>query len=202
MTDATIETRSGRECRRRHAGHIRNTPVGDHDQTPGETEPVSGAGYRTVVGQVLGDLLEPTSDDPIEWLQEEEGLANAVEQLPGRITAGQVRQLVREEAFPTFEGEIADALGTADLGLSDARGKGHCNGWRSAQPDCPAQTHGSGQAVEEPSRGTKTARLQQSSEIEDRAAEDQQCQHRPEAPQRKQGHRPDPTRRTVGGGGG
>jgi hypothetical protein len=176
--------------------------MGHHHQTPGETEAVSGAGDRAIVGQMLCNLFQAASDDSVERLQEEDGFTESVEELPGRIAAGQVGQLVREEAFLMNEGEIANALWTADLGLSDARGKGHCNGWRSAQPKCPAQTHGSGQAIEEPSRGTKAARLQQPSEIQDRAAEDQQRQRRPQNPQREQGHRPDLARRSVVVGGG
>ena len=133
MADATIETRAGRKGRRRYSGRIRYTPVGDHDQTPGESEAVAGAGYRALVGQVLGDLFEPAPDDPVEWLQEEDGFTNSVDELPGGVTAGEVGQLVREEAFLMLEGEIADPLGTADLGPFDARGKGNRNRRRCAQ---------------------------------------------------------------------
>ena len=174
MSDSAVETRAGCKGRRRHSGSIRDAPVCDHHQTPGETETVPGASDGAFVGQMLRDLLEPAPDEPVEWLQEEKGLANAVKQLPRWITAYQVGQLVCEEAFLVFEGEIADPLGAADFRLSDARGKGHWDSCRSAQPNGPAQTHGGGQPVEEPSRGTKAARLQQPSEIQNRSAEDQQ----------------------------
>ncbi len=124
--------------------------MGDDYETPSETESVAGTGHGTFVGQMFCDLLEPSPDDPIEWLQEEDGLTEPVEKLPGRITAYQVGQLMCVEAILVFEGEIADPLGAADFRLSDARGKGHCDSCRSAQPNGPAQTHGGGQPVEEP----------------------------------------------------
>jgi len=164
--------------------------VGDHHQAAGETDPVAGAGYRAVVGQVFGDLFEPAPDEAVEWLQEEDGFTESVEELPGRIAAGQVGEFVREEALLMFEGEIADPLGTADLRLSDARGKGHCDGRRRAQSNRLSQTHGCGQAVEEAPRGTKATRFEEPSEIDNRATEDQQCQKRSEAPQGEQSHRP------------
>ena len=76
--------------------------MGDDYETPSETESVAGAGHGTFVGQMFRDLLEPASDEPIEWLQEEDGLTEPVEKLPGRIMAGQVSQLVREEALLMF----------------------------------------------------------------------------------------------------
>jgi hypothetical protein len=133
MTDTTIETGAGRERRCRHSGRVRNAPVGDHYQTTGQTETVSGAGHRAVVGQMLCDFFEPAPDKPIEWLQEEDGLTESVEELPARITAGQVGQLVREETFLMLVGEIFDPFRTADLRPSNARGKGHCDGRRGAQ---------------------------------------------------------------------
>jgi hypothetical protein len=43
--------------------------VGDHHQAPGETKTISGAGDGPFVGQVLGDLFEPPSDEAVERLQ-------------------------------------------------------------------------------------------------------------------------------------
>jgi hypothetical protein len=135
MTDAAIQTGAGREGRRRHSGSIRNSPVGDHHQTTRETETVSCAGDGAFVGQVLRDLLEPAPDEPVEWLQEEDGLTEPVEELPGRISPDEVGQLVREEAFLMLEGEIADPFGAADFRPFDARGEGHRDGRRGAQPN-------------------------------------------------------------------
>ena len=124
--------------------------MGDDHETPSETESVAGAGHGTFVGQMFRDLLEPAPDEPIEWLQKEDGFTEPVEKLPCRITASQVRQLVREEALLMFYGEIFDPFGTADLRLFDACGKGYCDGRGRAQTNRFPQTHGGGKAVEEP----------------------------------------------------
>jgi hypothetical protein len=98
--------------------------VGDHHQAASETESVAGASDGPLVGQVLGDLLEPAPDESVEGLQEEDRLTDAVEQLPGRIAARQVGELVGEQTPAVFLGEFADSLGTADFRMSDPCGEG------------------------------------------------------------------------------
>jgi hypothetical protein len=142
----------------------------------GQTETISSAGDSPFVRQMLGDLFEPASDEPIERLQNKKCLAEAVEQLPGRIATGEVGQLVCEEASLVFDSEVIDSLRTTDLRLSDARGKGQRDGCRRAEANGPTQTHGGGQALDETSRGTKAPGIQQASEVEGRSTEDQQRQ--------------------------
>ena len=96
-----------------------------HHQTAGETDPVSGAGDGPLVGQVLGDLLEPPANEPVERLQNEQRLTETVDHLPDRISAGEVSQLVGEETGLVLDGEISHSLGATDLGLSDTGGKWH-----------------------------------------------------------------------------
>lgn len=105
-----------------------------HHQTAGETESVPGASHRPFVGQMFCDLLEAAPDEPIERLQEEHGLTEAVEKLPHGIAAGQVAQLVREEALLVLVGEVPDPFRTADFGPPDPGGEGHGDGRRSAEP--------------------------------------------------------------------
>jgi hypothetical protein len=57
-----VETWTGREGRGRYSETRRHPPVGDHHQTPGETETISGAGDSPFVRQMLGDLFEPASE--------------------------------------------------------------------------------------------------------------------------------------------
>ena len=121
MTDPAMEMRAGREGCRRHSGRIRYAPVGDHHQAAGETDPVAGAGYRAVVGQVFGDLFEPAPDEAVEWLQEEDGFTESVEELPGRIAAGQVGEVVREEALLMVEGGIESKQRQAETVLASSR---------------------------------------------------------------------------------
>jgi hypothetical protein len=147
--------------------------VGYHHQAPGETEPVSSAGDRAFIGQVLGDFLEPFPDEPVEGLQKEYGLTESVEKLPGRIAARQVGQFVCEKTFLVFECEIADPFGTADFRLPDARGERHRDRCRRAQANRFPETHGESQAVEKSPSWTEASRLEQSSEVQDRASEDQ-----------------------------
>jgi hypothetical protein len=158
--------------------------MGDHHQTSGETESIPCAGHGAFVGQVLGDLLEPSPDEPVERLQEENRLAESVEQLPGRITAGQMCQLVGEETRLMLDSEVADPFGTTDLRMSDARRKGHRDGLGGAEPKGSPKTHGGGQAFDQSSRRTNAAGLQKPLEIEGRSAEDQQRHQRTDAPQR------------------
>jgi hypothetical protein len=124
MPDTAVEAWTGSEGCRRDSRRRGNPPVGDDHKATGKTEPVAGAGDGPLVGQMLGDLLETTPDEPVEGLQEEDGLADSVEQLPGRIAACQVGQLVSEETLLVFLREVADSLGTADFRTPDSGGEG------------------------------------------------------------------------------
>ena len=99
--------------------------MGNHHQTSGKPETIPGAGHGAFVGQVLGDLLEPATYEPVERLQNERGLAEAVDQLPCRIATGEMGQFVCKETCLMLDGEIAHPFGTADLRSSDAGGEGN-----------------------------------------------------------------------------
>ena len=62
----------------------------DDDQAASEAETVPGARGGSLVRQVLGNLLQAAPHQPVEWLQKERGLADAIEQLPRWIPPGQV----------------------------------------------------------------------------------------------------------------
>jgi hypothetical protein len=120
--------------------------VGYDHETPCEAEPVAGAGHCAFIGQVFGDLLESTTHEAIEGLQNKERLAKPIKKLPGRIAAGKVGQLVREETRPVLASKVVCPFGTADLQSSDAGRKRHRDGCRSAEANGPTQTHGASSA--------------------------------------------------------
>jgi len=122
--------------------------VGYDHQTPCEAEPVAGAGYSAFIGQVFGDLLESTTHEAIEGLQNKERLAKTIKKLPGGITAGKMGQLVCEETRPVLASKVVYPFGTADLQSSDAGRKRHRDGCRRAEAHWPAQTHGGGQTLD------------------------------------------------------
>jgi hypothetical protein len=160
--------------------------MGDDHQTPGETEPVAGAGDRPLVSQVLGDFFEPAPDESVERLQEEKSFTEAVDQLPHRVSAREVSQLVREEALLMLGRQIGNPLRTADLGPPEAGREGHRDGSRSAQANGASKAHGGGQTIEQSSRRSETASLQQPSEVEDRTTESEQGQQGTENPEGQQ----------------
>ena len=161
--------------------------MSDDHQTTGKTETVSRTGHGAFIGEVFGNFLEPAADNSIEGLQKKYGFTEAVDQLPGRIVAGEMGQLVGEEALLVFDGEIADPFGATDLGPPDTGGKRHRYSSRGAELNCLAKTHCGGQAFDEPSRRSHSAGPQKPFEIEDGTAEDQQCHQRADSPQQQDG---------------
>ena len=157
--------------------------MGDDYQTPGKTQAVTGTRNGPLVGEVLGDFFQAAPDEPVERLQKKKGFSEAVEQLPRRVTARQVGQLMGEEALFVLDGEIVDPFRATHLWPLDTGGEGYRDRGRGAQADLAAHAHSDGQSVEKLIPGAESPRLQQASEIERRPAESQHRQKRANGPE-------------------
>jgi hypothetical protein len=184
----TVEPWSGGERRRRQPDRRGRSPMGDDHQTARQTEAVAGAGRSALVGQVLGNLLEAATYQPIEGLEHEQPLTETIEELPGGVATGEVGDFVREEPCLVLTGKLVHPFGTADLRLSDSRCKGHRDGFGSADFDMLPKTHRRRQSHHEVAGRLETPGSQQSFEIEDRSkdgGEGDYCGQSPEHDKRR-----------------
>ncbi len=196
-----VDARCCGKGHRRHADRPHGGPVSDCYQAAGEADSVAGAGRGPFIREVLGDLLEPEAGDAIQGLREEDCFAESVEQLPGRVAASHVGQLVGEKAALVLLRELVDALGAADFGPGDPADEGNGDGRRGAAADGTTETHGRGDPLEQRPRRARRSRGQQRSQLEHRPAESDGGSHRPRDPQNEKGDGPAAPRAEGGRGG-
>jgi hypothetical protein len=85
-----------------------------------------------------------------------------------------VSEFVREEPGLVFYREITDPVGTTDFGSSNSCSKGHGDGFRGAEQHPPVKAHRSRETLDQPTRWPEATGFKQASEVEHRAAENEE----------------------------